>query len=417
MNKTNFVLKIILAVVLAYFTLFSIKWVPEITHGFAAYYTFSSLLIEGDNLSKAYNDEYFNTKVKEKGIEVSDILASNIPTNSLALAPFAWLEPKTARILWSLFSIGVFFLSIYILFNVYEVSLKKNTGLIILIVVFLWRPLYENIELGQLYCLLLLLFSLSLWGLKKNKKTGSSIALSLVFLLKGYGIVNFIWLAGKRKWKELAFTLGFILIFILLSFLIIPFDVWKTYLFDASAKLGKLSSMGHVAYQTVNSLLLHLFIYDEKWLPNPVINLPQSIVFTASLIINLLIIFYAISNKIKNSKQMLLSFSAAIAAGVVTAPVAEEYHYLLFVPLLIGLCDYFYNKYSQRHRIGLQEILFLIAVLIMILPLNYKALQNSVFPIYLLAYPKLYAGLILLYVFKQTMKQPILVREGNLSET
>jgi hypothetical protein len=404
-NKTNFVLKIILAAVLVYLTIFSVKWVPEITHGFASYYTFSSLLIEGDDLSKAYNDEYFNSKVKEKGIEVSDILASNIPTNSLALAPFAHLEPKTARIIWSLFSIAVFFTSIYILFNIYGVSFRKNSGLTILIIVFLWRPLYENIELGQLYALLLLLFSLSLWGLKHNKKIVISIALSLVFLIKGYGIVNFIWLAVKRKWKELAFTAGFILIGILLSFLIIPSDVWKTYLFDAAAKLGKLSSMGHVAYQTINSLLMHLFVYDEKWLPHPAVILPNNIVFIFSLLINLFIVFYITSGKIQNSKQMLLSFSAAIAAGVVTAPVAEEYHFLLFVPLLIGLSDYFYNKYFEKRRLGLQEILFLIAVLIMILPLNYKALQNSVFPVYLLAYPKLYAGLILLYVFKQTMKQ------------
>jgi hypothetical protein len=416
-SKTNLFLKIILAIVFVYFTLFSIKWVPKITQGFASYYTFSSLLIEGDDLSEAYNDEYFNSKVKEKGIEVSDILASNIPTNSFALAPFVWLTPKTARILWSLFSIAAFFLSIYILFNVYGVSLRKNAGLTILIIVFLWRPLYENIELGQLYGLLLLLFSLSIWGLKKNKKIGHSIALSLVFLLKGYGIVNFIWLAVKRKCKELAFTVGFVLIGILLSFLIIPPDVWKTYLFDASAKLGKLSSMGHVAYQTVNGLLMHLFIYDEKWLLHPAINLPPNTVFTASLLVNLLIIFYAVSNKIQNSKQMLLSFSAAIAAGVVTAPVAEEYHYLLFIPLLIGLSDYFYNKYSALRRMGLQEILFLLSVLLMILPLNYKALQDSVFPVYLLAYLKLYAGLILLYVFKQTIKQQILVREGNLSET
>lgn len=416
MNKTNFVLKIILAAVLVYLTIFSVKWVPEITHGFAAYYTFSGLLIEGDDLSKAYNDEYFNSKVKEKGIGVSDILASNIPTNSLVLTPFAWLEPKTARILWSLFSIAAFFFSLYILFNVYEVSLRKNSGLIILLVVFLWRPLYENIELGQLYCLLLLLFSLSLWGLKKNKKF-AAIALSFVFLLKGYGIVNFIWLAVKRKWKELTFTLGFIMVGILLSFLIIPPDVWKTYMLDASVKLGKLSSMGHVAYQTVNSLIMHLFIYDEKWLQHPVMILPNNIVFIFSLLINLFIIFYITSGKIQNNKQLLLSFSAAIAAGVVTAPVAEEYHYLLFVPLLIGLCDYFYNKYSEKHRIGFEEILFLIAVLIMILPLNYKALQNSVFPVFLLAYPKLYAGLILLYLTKQIIKQEQLVQGKNLSET
>ncbi len=415
-NKTNLFLKIFLIIVFVYLTAFSIKWVPKITHGFTSYYTFSGMMIKGDDLSKAYDDDYFNTKIKERGIDVSDILASNIPTNSFALAPFVCLEPKTARIVWSLFSILLFFFSIYILFKIYGITVKNTAGLAILILVLLWRPLYENIALGQLYCLLLFLFSLCLWGLQKNKKVYSSLALSLVFLLKGYGIVNFIWLAVKRKWKELVFTLAFILTGILLSMFVIGFDVWKTYLIDASTKLGKLPSMGHTAYQTVNSLLMHLFVHDEKWLPHPVVTLPNNIVFIFSLVVNLSIVLYVISGKIQNSKQMLLSFSAAIAAGVVTAPVAEEYHYLLFVPLLTGLSDYFYNKYLETKRFGLQEILFLTAVLIMILPLNYKALQDSVFPVYLFAYPKLYAGLILLYVFKKSQKQFVLKRK-TISET
>jgi 4-amino-4-deoxy-L-arabinose transferase-like glycosyltransferase len=174
--------------------------------------------------------------------------------------------------------------------------------------------------------------------------------------------------------------------------------------------------MGHTAYQTINSLLMHLFVFDEKWLPHPVINLPVNIVFIFSLLVNISIILYVISGKTQSPEQMLLSFSAAIAAGVVTAPVAEEYHYLLFIPLFIGLGDYFYNKYLDKKRIGLQEILFFTAVLIMILPLNYKALQDSVFPIYLLAYPKLYAGLILLYVFKRSQKK-YAVKGKQLSET
>jgi len=141
-NKTNLFFKIILVIILVYLTAFSIKWIPKITHGFTSYYTFSSLMLEGDDLTNAYNDDYFNSKVKEKRIEVSDILASKIPTNSFALAPFVWLGPKTARIVWSLFSIVLFFFSLYILFETYGISIKNNKGLIILIILLLWRPLY-----------------------------------------------------------------------------------------------------------------------------------------------------------------------------------------------------------------------------------------------------------------------------------
>jgi hypothetical protein len=402
--KTNIVLKLLCLLALIYFVVFSVKWAHKITNGFAGYYTFSRMLLSGEDLSKAYNEDYFSTKIKEYGIDVYDIVKGNIPVSSFALAPFAWMDAKTARIAWSIFSIVAFLLSILILFKLYNIELNTESGFLILLITILWRPVYENIAFGQIYAVLLLLFSLSLLGLRKNKPVLVTFPLSSVFLLKGYGAVNFIWLVVKKKWKELIYSAGFILAGIAVSTLILGINTWKVYVSSAINRMGHLPVMGHTAYQTVNSLIIHLFIFDPKWLPQPVISLPYSLVFVLSICISLLFIAYILFEGKIDKEFLPLSFSAAVAAGVVTSPIAEEYHYMLFLPLIIGMSKYLIEQYKGNRRFGLREFFFLVAVIIMIIPLNYKSLQFSSAPQYLLAYPKLYAGIILLIIYRHIVR-------------
>ena len=404
MNKINLLLKLLCLLAFLYLTIFSVKWVPKLTHGFAGYYTFSRMLLTGENMSKAYSEDYFSTKIKEYGIDVYDIVKGNMPANSFVLVPFAWMEPETARIAWSIFSIAVFLFSILILFKLYNIKLNSETGLLILLITVLWRPVYDNIAFGQMYSLLLLLFALCLLGLEKQRKILFTLPLSVVFLLKGYGVVNFLWLAVKRKWKELGYSIGFVIAGTIASALILGLNTWKIYISAATGRMSQLPVMGHTAYQTINSLLIHLFIFDPKWLQHPVINLPHYFVFALSICISLLFIAYILLEGKINTGLLSLSFSAAIAAGVVTSPIAEEYHYMLFLPLIIGMSKYLIEQYKEHRRFGFTKFFFLAAVIIMILPLNYKALQSSAFPVYLLAYPKLYAGIILLIIYRRIVR-------------
>jgi uncharacterized integral membrane protein len=168
--------------------------------------------------------------------------------------------------------------------------------------------------------------------------------------------------------------------------------------------------MGHVAYQTVNSFIMHLFVYDQKWLPNPLLSLPQNVVFLAAFVSNIIIIVFIVFDKAEKPEHLLLSFSAAIAAGVVTAPVAEEYHYLLFLPLAVGLCKYLFEKFKEKPRLSLENVLYLAALLTMIVPLNYKNLQFSSAPVYIVAYPKLFAGMLFLAVYRFGVKSSYAIK-------
>ena len=93
-------------------------------------------------------------------------------------------------------------------------------------------------------------------------------------------------------------------------------------------------------------------------------------------------------------------FCGFISLNVFLAPVAEEHHYILFIPLIIILCKILYeNPNVFKIEIMLSVIFFII----LMVPFNYKFLQDSQFPFSLVAYLKLFSGIGLLVLFKKAL--------------
>ncbi|MBM2840941.1 MAG: hypothetical protein HW412_1469 [Bacteroidetes bacterium] len=102
---------------------------------------------------------------------------------------------------------------------------------------------------------------------------------------------------------------------------------------------------------------------------------------------------------------LLLSYSSAIAVSVVTAPSAEEYHYVLFLPLMVGLILFRVKVLMENQRFRIIDVVLSCAIVLMALPLKYKTLQFESFPMILLAYPRLTAGLVLLFLVPRVARQ------------
>src|SRR5437773_6451424 len=115
-------LRICLFICIIIFLTYSFFKIPNVTHGFTGYYTFSRMLLEGEDLGKSYDSSYFNVKIKEYGIKGVYDIHYNIPTNSFAYLPVAWLPPQPAKIVWGTLSIAFLLVSILLLLHVYEIS-------------------------------------------------------------------------------------------------------------------------------------------------------------------------------------------------------------------------------------------------------------------------------------------------------
>ena len=379
------------------FIWYSMMWAPRVTHGFAAYYTYARMLLKGEDLTQVYDYEKFNKRIHEYGMENVRDMPNNIPTNSVVMLPLAEMSPVAAKVSWTVVSLIAFGASVALLFRLYGVSLRENLHLGILALVFLWRPIYENVAFGQIYFVLLLLFSLAMCGLKGKNLFLSSAPIAAAVLFKGYGFVPLIWMTFRKYGKEVLFCLFFIILGGLLLLPRIGLVTWEKYYETVIMSLGGLPMHGHTAFQTVNSFVTHLFLFDAEWLPVPAVSLPAGVVRGISLAANIALIVYVI-NRARSGipDTLLLSMSAVTGLGVVTAPLAEEYHYVLFLPLAIGLSAWTVKQLLQRGRIGSLEIVILAAILIIALPLNYRHLNNTAPAYILFAYPKLFAGIILL---------------------
>ncbi len=368
---------------------------PRVTHGFAMYYTYSRLLIEGRFTADLFDADRFNERIASLGMSGVVDVPNNPPTTAIALLPFAWMPPVTAKIAWTIVSLGLFVFSLRLLLQLYDVKAGEVLVPGLGTLAFVWRPVYDTIALGQVYFLILFLCCLTLAGIRRKGPALTSLPISMSLALKGYGILPLIAIAVVRRWRSVVLVSVGVAVIVGAALPFLGADVWHAYLTRVLPTLGMLPSDAHVAYQTINGFVHHLFVYDAQWLTHPVISLPTGLVDILSGALNLLIIVEVVRRP-PGDGGVVLWFSAVIAAGVVTSPLAEEYHFVLFLPYVFGLCAAIERGWDGSGRLRAVQWLALAAVAVMAAPLPYKALQSASFPLVLLAYPKLYAGITLL---------------------
>jgi hypothetical protein len=133
------------------------------------YYTYARVAIHGESRDSVYDGAFFNAKVREFGFNIRDE-PNNSPTAGLVCVPVAWLEPVSAKIVWSALSLAAIAFALKLLFELSGVRPSGTVRLLMLTVVFLWHPAYANVAFGQVYFVLLLLCALSMKGFGKGEK-------------------------------------------------------------------------------------------------------------------------------------------------------------------------------------------------------------------------------------------------------
>ena len=371
-------------------------WAPRLTNGFAMYYTYARLALEGNTLAGAYGEEYFNAKVREFGFDLRDE-PNNIPTAALPYLPVAWLPPSAAKIAWTALSLLLFAWSLKILFALSRLRAGDTLGLLLLTLLFLWHPAWEALALGQVYVLLLVVFILFIRHLSGKKGALSGVFLALAALFKGYGGVPAVLLGMRRKWNVIGVSAALAAGMVLVTMPVLGVESWRAFYDNVLRSLGSRPEDAHVTYQTLNGFVRHLLTYDAVWLRHPLADAAPWVVTMISYGVNsALILGTVIAFRNAGEREDLLAYGAAIAAGVMTAPLAEEYHYVLFLPLLFGLVAQCAGWRERGGTPGLPEALGVLAALAMAAPSATHALQDSAFPLVLLAYGKLAAGLAML---------------------
>lgn len=395
-------------ILISYFIFFTTRHISEPSNGFASYYTSSRLLIDGENPKNFYDDDYFSRQVEKFVPGIYEIYLVNLPTTSFLLLPFASLEYQTARMLWILFNLILF--SLTLVFIIMQMKFDDIWFPIFLILIFSFQPLYENIVSAQAYIFIFCLLIFVFFGYIFQKFKLPGILLGLVLILKSAGTFLFLFFLINKRWQLVIFTILTFISLFLVSLPLLGLDSLLSYankLLDYSSN----PSLSVTAYQSVHSFFHHLFIFDDKWNPYPLLNLPLlAKVFT--LIVSLMIVYISFRFVIR-SKNLSLGFAIFIIIGLILNPASIDYHYVLILIPLFVLLDYLRKNPSTSNW-----IIYLTSFLLIALDLPYTSSKIASGFLALLAYPKLYGAfslwLLNLIVLKRERKVASQVLENSV---
>lgn len=260
------------------------------------------------------------------------------PAGALLSLPFGLLEYQTAAMVWLIFEFICLAGSAYLLLRHMLKKVKPVYIFVSLTLLLLWSPVKDELSVGQLMSLLLLLLTGSWLTLRRNKDVWGGVLLGIVLSIKLIGWTIVLYLLLKRRWKAV-FASG--LIFILangLSGILIGFDNVINYYLVVGSSAAALY-MNHERNISVWTLGYRLFdgTYSNAAFSieaPPMIFLPTiAPVISGIFVIGLLVIILWKTHK---SNDFDLAYGNLICANIVLTPIAWSHYYILaLIPLVI----------------------------------------------------------------------------------
>ncbi len=312
----------------------------KINTDFPNYYVSANMLLDGKDMVTAYDNVKFNKEVLLYGIE--NQFASFVPyppVNALILLPFARLNPLTAKSFWNILNLFFFLLCIYFISKITGLNFFL-TGILFFISGYAF---VNNFFFGQMYLLILLLFSSSIFCLLKDREMFAALLFSLSVVIKFYTIFFLILFLCKKRFK---LVFSSVILILLLNFIIILITGWDINLFYYSEILPRISDgwVGTVyaaEFQSVLSLLHSWFYFEPSLNPNPIVDSPQLyFIFKYLFYFGILISsVFVVLNSNKNALLMQVSMFCFIC--MLLLPVNASYQYIILIPAIAIMIKYY----------------------------------------------------------------------------
>ena len=330
-----------------------------------------------------------------------DIFSPTPPTLAVFLVPLLWLPPVALPVVWLGLDILAPLLAVWLTLKAVDLPSLPLAGVCASLVL-LSAPMWENNARGQVLHWQMLLFGLALYGLARGRQWLAGASLGLVFLLKLAGWPAWLVLAQRGRWRSLAWLGATAAAVVLLSLPWVTLDTWRYYLTSVLPRWVQAPIAAVPAYQTVGGFWQHLFRFDPSSNPAPVADLPG---LAAVLSISTTLVLLGLTLFGLRRAPLLLAVSAGLVLTIVLAPIAEQYHYLTAVLALI-VAGAEWHRLGHRPGLGL---LLLLAGALILLPIPYKDPRLAAGWLALLAYPRLWGGLLVwggLYTLARSVPEP-----------
>ena len=328
-------LQCFLLVLLSMFTI-KIGVIPawnSVNSDFPNYYISARLLTEGADFKNVYDDDWFNAKIRENGIEQQGKFSPFPPATAFVMLPLTPFSPLTAKRIWTVVNIVLLGANVWLLQKITGWQLISSANFLLLSGI----GLINNFRFGQLYLLLLFVILLSYRCVTLRRQTAAGGLLGLGAAVKYVPVVYLAGFAINRNWRT-PFA-GMLAIFGVTAIEIIVFgsDVYRYFFAEVLLPHldGRLSSQDTyaIAFQSWNTFFRHVFVADVASNPAPLID------WAAGYRIGKLIVTAAVAgltgfamwrlHHTNHPSRLALDLAIIGIAAMLLLPATATYHFLL----------------------------------------------------------------------------------------
>ena len=382
-----------LAVLLVYF-IFRSTGAP--LSDFAGYYFGSAGLLKG-NFKTAYDTFSLNALIAQEGYTGVYVSYTPFPPfTSIVFAPFLLLPVAASKILFNIFSAGLF---LFTIIRVHRFTAAPRWMLWLIPVIF-FIPLRNNIFFGQSYLLVCVLLLEGFMAYKKGQMVLSSLLWATAIVFKLFPAVILFYLIAKKQYKQVLYVSIACALLGSISLLLNGVASWQYYVFTILPRAGngELNDSYTYVFQSACMLLKNFFVYDA--VQNPQVMYNSTIVFSICMaLFKAMILACCVGatifqktneeNSVKKPSELLL-FSVWITASLLLSPNGSSYSLILLLIPFMALLAMVTASTNNR----LLPVYISIAVLFLIAAIPVQSFGGL--PL-LLQFPRLY--LLLLFFF------------------
>lgn len=283
------------------------------------------------------------------------------PPSLLLFFPFSLMSYETTKIMVLLANhVSILILISFVLYNLsirqnmksIEASFLENGTMILFIILYIFHfyPIELTLNHGQINFYVLILLCLGWYAIKKDL---SSIAISIPFtlsiILKTYPLLFILVLLAKKQYRTIAWTVFFLLVFSVASYIILPRSTWIDWfsLVLPSGGYGEtptgLFSPAEPMNQSVNGFTSRLFLHEESSiLPSPLAAKFVPYLLSIGIIIVELLLSWRLWTRYKN-KFIDFEFALFLLTMYLIAPLSWEHHLVFVLPAILLAIWYLFS--------------------------------------------------------------------------
>jgi hypothetical protein len=308
---------------------------------FPNYYTSARLLIDGGDMSRLYDDSWFQTHIYKYGMNQLGKFTPYPPITAFIMTPLVFFSPGNALRVWTLFNVVLLLIVVYLLSRITNRSWLWAAILVLLG----GHALANNFRFGQFYLLLtvLIIFGYRYWIQGEQVKSG--ILLGVGAAVKYFPVLFFFEFIRRREWKIVLAGALTITLLTTAGIVVLGPALHEEFLHQVLGHhlAGNIQNPYSPVFQTWNSLFRNLFVFDPLRNPKPLVDSSTAYLLSLCCVYGLVAISLVLAFKQSIRRFGISSRSIQFAllgiAGLLLLPASATYHFLLLALPVALLLD------------------------------------------------------------------------------